>query len=52
MPAYLVFQLVPGREPSVIGAGLSGDNADTILGGGVTQTMLGATRFFPWPRPG
>jgi hypothetical protein len=49
--AYLVFQLRAGYEPTVIGAGLSGDNADTILNGGETTTMLGATTFAPFPAP-
>lgn len=48
--AYFVFRLWPGNEPTVIGAGLSGDNADTILEGGVTTTGLGATKFVPFRR--
>ena len=32
-------------QPRLIGMGLSGDNADTILNGGVTMTNFGETRF-------
>lgn len=46
---YLAFGLVPGREPALVGAGISGDNADTILGGGTTMTRMGETYFVPLP---
>lgn len=49
---YLVFRLSPGREPALVGAGLSGDNADDILSGGRTFTGLGLTDFVPIPPPG
>jgi hypothetical protein len=48
---YLAFALVPGREPALIGAGLSGDNAEDILGGRVTMTDLGETQFVAIPPP-
>ncbi len=44
---YMVFKLTPMNEPAFIGAGLSGDNASTILGGGTTLTDLGETEFVP-----
>ena len=51
MPAavYLVFdQPLDGGMPArLIGMGISGDNADTILQGGVTTTGLGQTLFTP-----
>lgn len=43
--AYLAFRLQPGREPAFIGGGLSGDNAEEILGGGTTRTAIGETTF-------
>ena len=46
---YLVFdQPLDGGMPArLIGMGISGDNADTILQGGVTTTGLGRTLFTP-----
>jgi hypothetical protein len=44
---YLMFEHVEGNESAFIGAGLSGDNAETIIGGGVTLTDLGETGFRP-----
>lgn len=46
--AYLVFETPVGESsPRLIGMGISGDNADTILNGGVTGTDLGQTLFIP-----
>jgi hypothetical protein len=42
---YVAFRLERGREPAFIGAGFSGDNAETILGGGTTTTVVGETKF-------
>ena len=45
---YFVFETPPGESsPRLSGLGLSGDNADTILNGGVTGTDLGQTLFTP-----
>ncbi|MEO6045050.1 MAG: helix-turn-helix transcriptional regulator [Tepidiformaceae bacterium] len=45
---YFVFETPPGESsPRLSGLGLSGDNADTILNGGVTGTDLGQTLFIP-----
>ena len=46
--AYFVFERPAGgigAQPRLIGMGLSGSNADTILNGGFTMTGLGETRF-------
>jgi hypothetical protein len=47
---YLAFELMPGREPAFIGAGLSGDNALVIQRGGVTNSVLGEAEFTPLDR--
>ncbi len=49
--AYLVFELFPGHEPALVGAGLSGDNAADILGGGTTMTGSGPVTFVALPPP-
>lgn len=46
---YLAFQTPPGGTPVLTGAGLSGDNADTILHGGTTTTVVGQTYFVALP---
>ncbi|MEP7216524.1 MAG: helix-turn-helix transcriptional regulator [Anaerolineaceae bacterium] len=45
--AYFVFErpAVTGSPQRLIGMGLSGDNADTILNGGITMTNFGETQF-------
>jgi len=50
--AYLVFRGASGQQPALIGAGISGDNAGTILDGGLTVTSFGETRFAPVGAPG
>lgn len=42
---YLAFQIRPGSGPVLTGAGLSGDNAATILNGGRTMSVIGETNF-------
>ena len=44
---YLIYERPTDgiSQPRLIGMGLSGDNADTILNGGVTMTNFGETRF-------
>jgi DNA-binding CsgD family transcriptional regulator len=50
---YLVYELASNREPVFVSAGISGDNAAVILGGG--ETIAGAgdelVRFVPFVRP-
>jgi hypothetical protein len=44
---YLAFETRPGGAISLTGAGLSGDNAPTILTGGRTMSVIGETNFVP-----
>ena len=46
---YLAFHTPPGGTPVLTGAGLSGDNADTILHGGETTSVIGETYFVSPP---
>ena len=46
-PAHCNTRYKHDLTPRLIGMGVSGDNADTILNGGVTGTDLGQTLFIP-----
>ena len=46
---YLAFKRPdPNTGYSLVGFGLSGDNADVILHGGKTMTVIGEATFAPW----
>jgi hypothetical protein len=42
---YLAYLVRPGREPVLVAAGLSGDSAQVILRGGVTNSVVGEAEF-------
>jgi hypothetical protein len=42
---YLAYLVRPGREPVLVAAGLSGDNTQVILRGGVTNSVVGEVEF-------
>ena len=45
---YLAFSRTEDAGYVLTGLGVSGDNAETILHGGTTFTLVGETRFAPW----